>query len=144
MKFKKLCTTLSIFTLITTSCVFAQDTFQQQQQEVVEETIISEKVPELKAASLINTVAKSNDFSDSFWCDESEGDTLNIYLKNNGKQAVQHKIIHGKNTTRSKGTIKPGEKVQLRLGPDRSGKWTIKVYTTDGTKMNVKVEARQF
>ena len=93
---------------------------------------------------LIDKNIRTDDYDENFWCDESDGRTLNIYIKNSGTHPVQHRITHGNSAVRSKGTIKPGKSVQLRLGPDRSGRWNIDVYTTDGSRMDVKVETRQF
>lgn len=126
MKLKKIFFVLIIGILMLNTCVFAHEkTFKSKTE-------------------FMDTKVKSRDYADYFWTDNSDGEILDIYIKNNGNQPVQHRITHGKDTVRSKGTIKPGQKVQLRLGPDRSGKWTIDVYTTDGSKMNVEVQARQW
>ncbi|MCT4509647.1 MAG: hypothetical protein N4A48_12995 [Tepidibacter sp.] len=143
MIFKKSFTALLIFALmIIINFISVHQIFQEK--EVVEEIIIPNEVSQTRYTLLLDVKVKSNDFDDNFWIDNSDGKTLNISLKNNGSNPVQHRITHGKNTVRSKGTIRPGKTVQLQLGDDRSGRWRIDVYTTDGSKMNVKVKAKQF
>lgn len=138
---KKLFAALVIFALIMINFIFVQDSFEQKSADAF---IVPNEVSKTKYTLLLDTKIKTCDFDDNFWVDNSDGETLNISLKNNGSNPVQHKITHGKNTVRSKGTIRSGKTVELRLGDDRSGKWTIDVYTTDGSKMNVKVKATQF
>lgn len=173
MNLKKLCTTLAVFTLITSSCTFAQDLSEQelfdleqqiiqkediskdenqqsvvieevnnQQQEVVEEVIVPVKIEQLKLSSwFINDIAKSDTYSNDLWVDRDEGTKLRIYLENNGNEPINFKIIHGRNAIRKSGILKPGRNYIFEVSEERSGRWTVKSDTSDGSKMNLKIKA---
>lgn len=126
MKFIKIFITLVIFIFITNVCILSYGETLKLKTEFME------------------TTSKGRDYNDFFWTDNSDGDLLRIEIKNNGKQAVEHYITHGKNAIRSQGLISPGKSVLLTLKDDRSGRWTIDAFSSDGNDMNIIVTAKQY